>query len=313
MKKLKVRIATILMMAMLITSFEFAGAFAEEPATFKTDALSSLNRVWLEWKPVPDATGYKLGTTTIKPTTVGDVLRYPVSASGGVAQTYTLTAVKGDETIATSTVTSKGAVRPIKYKLKNKKAVTLKSHGGKKQSTRIKKGEWIEAHRYGGGGKYIFDRNGSTFYIKRTRIGKKRADYTKKFNYSRKEAELFVNEKGLTSRTRYLFWVNTYTQHIYMFEGSKGNWKCIRDDECSTGKPASPTPTGLSGQKAVHKKIKSRHGIKYWLAFSDINSIHGKKKAWKLGKPASNGCVRNYPANAKYFYKAGKGTRVYIY
>ena len=204
-------------------------------------------------------------------------------------------------------------VRTIAYKIQIKTSGKLKSHGGPKRTLSVKKGQYIYAYGFGGG-KYIFRDNGSLFYCNMTRAGKKSCIYEKKWNYSREEAQFFVNAKGLTSRTGVLVWINTYTQHLYRFEGAPGNWVCVADFDCSTGKAASPSPTGVSGKKAVWKKIRTRHGIPYWSPYSDINAIHAKRSGWKIGVPSSNGCVRNYKENAKDVYdNAPIGTRVLLY
>lgn len=125
--------------------------------------------------------------------------------------------------------------------------------------------------------------------------------------YDRISAEDFVNDHGInppvaapSSKTQYLIWVSTYQQHLYVFEGSAGNWELIKDWECATGAAKSPTPTGHG--KVIWKKIKKRSGIKYWSPFQTMNSIHGQKSIYTFGAPASNGCVRNYNENAIWVY-----------
>ena len=128
------------------------------------------------------------------------------------------------------------------------------------------------------------------------------------------EAEFFINARGLGSGTGSFVWCNTYTQTIYRFSGSAGNWTCQNYFKCSTGKAATPSPTGVSGRKTIWKKIKKRHGIKWWSPYSDINSFHSKKAKWKIGAPTSNGCIRNYEANAYDLYvNAPIGTAVLLY
>ncbi len=215
--------------------------------------------------------------------------------------------------VGASAVVIDAPVRTIAYKVQIKTSGKLKSHGGPKRTLKVKKGQYIYAYGFGGG-KYIFRDNGSLFYCNMTRAGKKSCIYEKKWNYSREEAQFYVNAKNLTSRTGVLIWINTYTQHLYRFEGTAGNWVCVADFDCSTGKAASPSPTGVSGKKAVWKKIRTRHGIPYWSPYSDINSIHAKRSGWKIGVPSSNGCVRNYKENAKDVYdNAPIGTRVLLY
>lgn len=326
MKKMKKRLALILSMTVFITSFGFFGVFAEEETTpseptapaavANLTAYSSYNGVVLRWTKDANATSYKVNGAVVTPTDLGNgMLQYatPNNLEPGVDVAFSVVASneKGDSPAATVV---KAPVRAIAYKVKIKVGGTLRSHAGPKAKYKVKRGQTIYADRYGAGGKYIFSHNGSTFYCDRLRTSKRKAIYTRDFNYTPEEAQFFVNAKGLSSRTGVLIWISTYTQHIYMFQGTKGNWTCIGDYECSTGTASTPTPTGITGQKTIYKKIRSRHGIPWWSPFSDINSIHGKKSGWKLGKPASNGCVRNYNENAKVMYKtAKKGTRVMVY
>jgi hypothetical protein len=345
MKKHSKKIAVITMMMVFLTSFSFIGVFAEEnvpeagsvttvEAKATPEAISnfatysSKDSVWLEWSPSKDAEKYEVSVNNVvkftgvpsKKTADGNFL-YQVTglkAVGDKAATinyaFKVVAINGSNRSAES-VLNDSPVRPIGYKLKIKKSGTLKSHAGKKAKYKVKKGQWLYADRFGAGGKYIFNRNGSTFYCDRLRTSTRKAIYSTKNPYSEKEAEFFVNDSGLESKkTGVLVWVNTYTQHIYMFTGKKGAWKCVLNKPCSTGKASSPTPTGINGKKKVWKKIKTRHGIKWWSPFQEINSIHAKKKSWKIGKPSSNGCVRNYIENAKAVYdKAKIGSTVYVF
>ena len=117
---------------------------------------------------------------------------------------------------------------------------------------------------------------------------------------------------GSSSRST-LIWVSTYCQHVYYFRGSKGNWRCVRDWECATGTVNGPSPSGMWGNKEIHKKIKRRHGLKFWSCYSSMNAFHGKQSRWKVGKPASSGCIRNANENAQYIYNnAPKRTKVIV-
>ena len=80
-------------------------------------------------------------------------------------------------------------------------------------------------------------------------------------------------------------------------------WVCIDDWECSTGLASTPTPTGINGLKSIHQKIKSKNGIKWWSTFNGNAALHGRKKGKQVGKPASNGCVRNPDEKANLIYK----------
>ena len=367
MKYFRRRLAIILAMVMVITSFTFLDVSAEgDLADVEVSAItgfesfSSFESVVLEWdkatvtkkpytlKPVVDSEGQETGETTKEyGTPVESAASYKVMYNGKTVDIGKGTEVtvngktkiqytsdkltpgsaynSGDirfDVVAYDPNTGKegspaaiidAPVRTIAYRVKVKKSGTLKSHGGPSRSIRVTKGQYIYAYGFGGG-KYIFEDNGSIFYCNMSRTKSRSCVYTNAFNYTRKEAEFYINKKAVTSGTNSLIWINTYTQHLYRFVVQGGRWVCINDFECSTGKAKTPSPTGVSGYKAIWKKIGKRHGVKYWSPYSDINSIHAKKAKWKIGVPSSNGCIRNYEQNAYDVYvNAPIGTRVLLY
>lgn len=335
------------MLMLLVTSFELIGVFAvddsadasaaitaqegesqtEPPA--EPDAPGALTglravagskAVILKWVAATPASGYKVSVNGGAYIDVGNVLEYsvkgldPYTAYNFAVLPYTKSADGSVVKDGAAVGVAGQPVRNMTIRVKIKKGGTLKSHGGPKQKLKLKKGQTLEVDRFGGG-KYIFSHNGSTFYCNLTRTGKKKAVYTRKFNYSREDAEAFVNGRGMSSKTNHLVWVSTYCQHMYIFsKGADGRWVCYNDWECATGKPKTPSPTGVSGNKTIWKKIKNRHNTPWWSPYSDINSIHGKRGGWTFGKPTSNGCIRNPNAKAKIvYYDAKIGTRVLIY
>lgn len=295
-------------------------------------AHSGYNSVILRWTPVPDAESYTVYRATSKNGRYymlsnkvtnsniendrldGNKVTYKSTGlSKNVTYYYKVYAVKNNESSNSSQIVSNKAVRPIYMNVTFKKKVKLKSHGGIKRTTTFKKGQRVTTEGFGGG-KYKFWYNGSYYYSSFTRVKKCTADYQKSSNYSKYTAESFVNSINATSKTNKLIWVSTYTQHLYVFTGSKGHWKLIsgKDWEVSTGKAASPTPTGFNKKIYAHKKKHS--GIKWWCKFQTMNSIHGKRKSYKIGVPGSHGCVRNYDSNAKWIYDNCKnGTGVVIF
>lgn len=330
MKRLKSRLAIILTLMMIFTSFEFVGVFAAEEAlgNVSVAAYSSSDRVVFIWNAVEGADGYIIDGSTKVP---ASQLRYDkIVGEGGYAaisvQAYKdpeeVTADDPDagqaaaaEPVYSNVATAAGnAVQTIRYRVRIKKGGTLKAHGGNGPgSIRVTKGQYIDCYGFGGG-KYIFNYGGSIFYCNKSRTNKRSCIYNSGRTYSAQEAEFFVNDRGLSSSTGTLVWINTYTQTLYMFNGSAGSWHCVLASKCSTGKAASPTPTGVSGRKTIWKKISKRHGIKFWSPFSQINSVHGKKAKWRMGAPKSNGCVRNYvEAAQQVYYGAPIGTTVLVY
>ena len=345
MKKLRSRLAIVLTMAMVFTSLTFVGVFADneseptKPAAVNLTAYSSSNAVVFLWDKAKNEDGtvdtsvkYLVNGNPVTPADYKGMNRYDVTglAEGGSASitvvayrektTTTSSGVEGEDPVTTTErlesdprTASDNAVQTIRYRVRIKKGGTLKSHGGPSQSIKVSKGEYIYAYGFGGG-KYIFERNGSIFYCNKSRTNKRSCVYNSGMTYSPQEAEFFINARGLGSGTGSFVWCNTYTQTIYRFSGSAGNWTCQNYFKCSTGKAATPSPTGVSGRKTIWKKIKKRHGIKWWSPYSDINSFHSKKAKWRIGAPTSNGCIRNYEGNAYDLYvNAPIGTGVLLY
>ena len=140
--------------------------------------------------------------------------------------------------------------------------------------------------------------------------------------YGNKTAEAFVNGRGYSSSTDYLVWISTYTQHLYVFKGSKRNWKVIGHKTCATGRWEHDTPLGISkinyklpwlwfnqdvGQGGYYG-MRIRGGfIHSWLYNIAWAQAHGGRKLiWNkehYGKPTSSGCVRVTIKFAKWMYK----------
>ena len=345
MKKFRSRIAIILTMVMVLTSFTFLGVYADDDPTAPSAvtglaAYSSSEAVVFLWDKATNEDGsedttvkYLVNGNPVTPTTYKGKNRFDITGigEGGYAsatvvayreKTTTTTTGEGEE--ATSVTTTErlesspvsaadNAVQTIRYRVRIKKGGTLKSHGGPSRSIRVSKGQYIYAYGFGGG-KYIFKDGDSIFYCNKSRTNKRSCVYNSGATYSPMEAEFFINARGLGSGTGSFVWCNTYSQTIYRFSGSAGNWTCQNYFKCSTGKAATPSPTGVSGRKTIWKKIKKRHGIKWWSPYSDINSFHSKKAKWTIGAPTSNGCIRNYEANAYDLYvNAPIGTAVLLY
>ena len=299
-------------------------------------ALSSCNSVYLRWtSPVTDGVTYAVTANGVaKPVTVinnGSYLECKVpdldaniDCFTGVYPSYTLTVTATSENGSATASVIGAPVRTIAYKIQIKTSATLKSHNAIKGKVKVKKGQYIYAYGFGCGGKYLFkDANGSLYFCNLTRTSKRSCVYSKVDNYTDEEATLFVNDAGFYSNNGYLVWVNTYTQHIYLFimDYATGRWTLNHPDmvsaECATGKASSPSPTSAAmfGRQTICKKLKTRHGIPFWSCYSDINAIHAKKKSWKMGAPASNGCVRNLKPNAEKIYNhvIKKQSKVYLY
>ncbi|MDO4476103.1 MAG: fibronectin type III domain-containing protein [Lachnospiraceae bacterium] len=132
--------------------------------------------------------------------------------------------------------------------------------------------------------------------------------------YDQEAAEAYVNKKGFKSATNYLVWISMYTQHIYVFKGSRYHWTLAREPMlCSTGSVKNGITT--SGVHRIYYKLPiwnfDGSYARYGMAFNGDNAIHSQLYLagtttpydWgTLGKPASHGCVRIKLANAEWMY-----------
>ena len=181
----------------------------------------------------------------------------------------------------------------------------------------IKKGTRIMTDGFGGG-YYLFTYKGKRHSVARIATSGQNAYYLDDRNFSKKEANLFINSyvkaNKIRSSKKYLIWVSSYTQHLYVFKKVNGKWKATgRNWEVSMGKASTPSPTG---NKKIQKKVSSRHGIPYWNCFSGWNALHGISAGMGsyIGRLASHGCIRNNVPNAGWIYNHCKnGTKVIVY
>lgn len=279
---------------------------------------------------------------TVKNTSDKEILYHDTSANGtsgdfSAVRTYYYRVLSVSVTDVRSpkpAEISGTCIRPMYESITFKQSVTLTSHDGKNRSVRFKGGQTVTAQGFGGG-KYMFWYKGNYFTVNYVRVKNCKADYQpNKYGtsttyssiwarqnyasadgiegyyqglrfYDKISAEYFANGLGRSSKTKYLIWVSTYTQHVYVFQGSRGKWKLIKDWECSTGAGQSPTPTGFDKQlisQGEYRRTSYRHEVRWWSPFQTWNSIHGKRSFWAMGAPASNGCVRNFDPNAKWIY-----------
>lgn len=142
--------------------------------------------------------------------------------------------------------------------------------------------------------------SGATYWIKSCNI-KYNAPYTT-MDYTEAVKEDWVNSRGYSSSTNYLLVISHYTQKVYLYTGSQGNWKLKTTYKCVTGKSSTRTP---QGQFKLYKKAARGSCYKYVSYFRNKNSFHTRPYGTKtMGRPASNGCIRMYDSAAKYIYKS---------
>jgi len=220
----------------------------------------------------------------------------------------------------------------------------LTSHDGFNKTHTFKYGDKIHSYYYIRGYYYFYYKIGGKNYLFRThysRVGNFNAQYTSDFNYTRKEAEYFVNslpkkyQKSYGSGKKTLIWVNLYTQHLYVFKGSPGKWRIndtikskydkkavLKDWEIASGKAATPSPGGIElkykGKYSnIYKKDPTFKGVKdvyrLWCLFHSHSALHGPLNG-VYGKPQSGGCIRSpWPKIRFIYYSIPIGTRVIVY
>lgn len=78
----------------------------------------------------------------------------------------------------------------------------------------------------------------------------------------------------------------------------------------STAKPGKITPTGVYAPEFLsrhHRSKRYNNAPMPWAIFYDGHyAIHGTDQIRRLGKPASNGCVRLHPDHAEILFRMVK-------
>ena len=130
-----------------------------------------------------------------------------------------------------------------------------------------------------------------------------------------------INESGVGSSTDYLIWVNKQKFRCTVFEGSKGNWKRLKDFTVGIGAPSSETITGSFEYSQAQDMWPYEHYyvgpvmIFYgnYALHSTLLRYDGTPYNNNVGVKLSLGCVR---CQAKYINWMSKyvplGTRVYV-
>lgn len=302
-------------------------------------------QVKLKWSKVSSATGYEIfqyNTATGKFESIGTVKSSSTSVTikkltNGAAYQFKARAYRtvggvtryGDfsSTIKVKPIFVSSEVKSMPtmtYKATLKKTVNASYTDGSGKVT-VTKGTKVTVLDRGSNCKVQLS-NGKKVTIDIDYLTFKSCIYNNKYNITQRMAEDWVNYKGYHSNTKYLIWISTYKQHMYIFQGEQCNWKLIKTFKCSTGKAA--TPTAKSSSFRIWKKSRFFPFDEYSYAnyasyFWGGNAIHSWVKLYanghnyadgSLGNPASHGCVRLSDSNIKYIYnKIPIGTGVVIY
>ena len=243
---------------------------------------------------------------------------YSVKVSGlgaGHKYSFPVRVVNGSGKVISNTINitvdTANTIRTMQVQFTFAEPRTLTSYSGGSVQTYFKQGFTTTCTGFENG-RYQFVYDGRIYFVNRlSTTNQKIVSSAFDKTYSAATATNYVNSLGISSSTGYLIWVNTYTQKMYIFTGSKGNWRLAQGPwVVSTGKPTTMTSTGLA---QIRQKDYYDRNLYYWNVVSYF-SIHGKVSEWVLGYPASDGCVRNTDDHASFvYYNCPIGTAVYVY
>lgn len=327
------------------SSYVKATPQVKKVGTVKLSVKSCGNtQIALKWKKISNASGYQvfqynpttdkfeaIGTVTgtsvtVKNLTNGQNYKFKVRAYrtvGGVTRYADFSSTVTVKPIAVSSEVK--SLATMTYKAKVKKTVSASLTNGSGKVTVAKNTNVTVLVRSKSSPCKVQLSNGKTVYINFSNLTFKSCIYNNKNNWSQQTVEDFVNYKGYHSNTKYLVWISTYKQRMYIFQGSQCNWKLIKNFQCSTGKAATPTAKGTFSiwKKAYLFPFDEYSYANYASYFWGGNAIHSWVKlyangSWyrdgSLGNPASHGCVRLGDSQIKYFYNnISRGTTVVIY
>ncbi|MBR2706532.1 MAG: L,D-transpeptidase [Mogibacterium sp.] len=348
MKKKVISILLSVIMVLSACTFAFAEdtvAAPQKPGAITWfNTYSACHSVVLEWKKTnPAATEYRIyrdGKCIKK----GDASKFTKSAYDKKHRLVYRDKGAKDEKWHTYYIVAVNEAGSTKSEVKKDQSViqmyikftfgrtrSLTSHDGKNITRTFPKGTTMKATGYSMGTYRFYDNRKHYYHVNYMSVRDQKALYTKKFNYSKREAEYFANTSGIASNTKHLVWASLYTQHIYVLQGKKGKWrinsktkydgKAYKDWEISSGTPYTPSPWGINLRyrgklSTIYRKQRynPEGGASLWNFYHSQTALHGPAGSQGYGDPHSHGCIRNPQDCAEFlFNKIPRGTRVVIY
>lgn len=132
-------------------------------------------------------------------------------------------------------------------------------------------------------------------------------------HYTAEQAEAFVNQKGYSSRTKWLIWISHYTGSVHIFKGAKGQWKRQRVAKCVVGEQGRTTLGVFRLLKRASRSGKPQIYFTWNPAKEWGQSIHCRIDKHTRGA-YSDGCIRLGDSDLFYLAKHCKlGTTVVSY
>lgn len=130
-----------------------------------------------------------------------------------------------------------------------------------------------------------------------------------------------VNKWNLSSRTRYLVWVDKSDYRVRVYTGSKNKWVEAKSFSCAIGAPGSPT---ITGSYEYQYRMEAWHYDGYYvgpcLVFYGNYALHstligynGRPYDDRTGVMISHGCIRLHKADIDWLDRnLPVGSRIYI-
>ena len=132
----------------------------------------------------------------------------------------------------------------------------------------------------------------------------------------------FINNSSLSSKTKYLIWVDTINFKTNIFKGQQHNWILINSYICTIGKPTSPTIKGIFYAVPKGYSFGEARGFRclYYTQIKDNYLFHsipynldGSIRDPRLGLQLTDGCVRLATKDSKWiYYNVPSGSTIYI-
>lgn len=132
--------------------------------------------------------------------------------------------------------------------------------------------------------------------------------------------ELFVNQQGISSKTKHLVWVSLNEFKVRVYEGKQYQWKPIRECIVGIGAPGTPTVTGEFEYQYKDMWYYSSYYVGPCLVFYGGYALHsvllnydGTEYDGTVGAKVSHGCIRMKKPDIDWLAGTiGTGTKIYI-
>ena len=265
----------------------------------------------LKWNKAKNASGYyvfrydeaegkyKLLTTTKKTSFNATNLQEGVAAKFSVQSFRTVSGqvVTGGVAEVSGTPKSLSGLakqvhgRYFNATLRRNSTGTLAGGGAKKV---LKKGTKVTATARSSKVVTVIMKDGTRVRVKGSDLRYNSINATKQ-EYATNVKEAFVNEKGYSSRTKYLIWVSQYTLSVNVFKGQQGSWKLVRRMPCVIGKDGKTS----TGTFRLCRKDYAYGGVRIYFTWNEQkqwgNSFHRRVDGHTRGAYHMDVCVCRMP------------------